>query len=129
MRKIIGALIAAILVEIAVFIVVGKLLGVLPTLLLIMLTSVIGALVAKKQGIESVRRLQTNLAEGNAPGVAIIDTFLIFAGGVLLVAPGFLTDLLGVSLILPYTRKLFKPAIYYWLRNKMKNGQMFIIHK
>lgn len=129
MRKIIGALIAAILVEIAVFITVGKMLGVLTTLSLIILTSVIGVLVAKKQGVESVRNLQTSLAEGNPPGVAIIDTFLIFVGGVLLVTPGFLTDLLGFSLILPFTRKLFKPAIYYWLRNKLKNGQMFIIHK
>lgn len=129
MRKLIGALIAAILVEIAVFITVGKMLGVFTTLLLIILTSVIGVLVAKKQGVESVRNLQTSLAEGNPPGVAIIDTFLIFVGGVLLVTPGFLTDFLGFSLIFPFTRKLFKPAIYYWLRNKLKNGQMFIIHK
>ncbi len=129
MRKIIGVFIAAILVEIALFIVVGKVLGVFNTLLFIILTSVIGILIAKKQGIQSVRNLQNSLSEGNPPGVAIIDTFLIFIGGVLLVAPGFLTDLLGFTLIIPFTRKLYKPAIYYWLKKKLKNGQVFIIHR
>ncbi|MFC7684389.1 FxsA family protein [Ureibacillus sp. GCM10028918] len=129
MRKLIGTFIATILIEIAIFIVVGKALGVFSTLVLIVLTSVIGILVAKKQGIQSFRNLQTSLSEGNPPGVAIIDTFLIFVGGILLVTPGFLTDLVGLTLIIPFTRKLYKPAIYYWLRKKMKNGQAFIIHR
>ncbi|QCR33243.1 FxsA family protein [Lysinibacillus sp. SGAir0095] len=129
MRKVLGVFIAAILVEIAMFIVVGKALGVFNTLLLIILTSVIGVIVAKKQGIQSVRNLQNSVSEGNPPGVAIIDTFLIFVGGVLLVTPGFLTDLIGFSLIIPFTRKLYKPVIYYWLRKKLKNGQAFIIHR
>lgn len=129
MRKVIGAIIASILIEIAIFIVVGKMLGVFNTLLLIILTSVIGVIVAKKQGLQSVRNLQNSLSEGTPPGVAIIDTFLIFVGGVLLVTPGFLTDLLGLTLIVPLTRKLYKPAIYYWLRSKLKNGQVLIIRK
>ena len=129
MRKVLGVFIAAILVEIAMFIVVGKALGVFNTLLLIILTSVIGVIVAKKQGIQSVRNLQNSVSEGNPPGVAIIDTFLIFVGGVLLVTPGFLTDFIGFSLIIPFTRKLYKPAIYYWLRKKLKSGQAFIIHR
>ncbi|MDI7740468.1 FxsA family protein [Lysinibacillus fusiformis] len=129
MRKIIGAFIAAILVEIAIFIVIGKVLGVFATLLFIILTSVIGVIVAKKQGIQSVRNMQNSLSEGNPPGVAIIDTFLIFIGGVLLVTPGFVTDLVGFTLIIPFTRKLYKPAIFYWLRNKLKNGQAIIIRR
>ncbi len=129
LRKIIGAFIAAILVEIAIFIVVGKVMGVFTTLLLIILTSVIGVIIAKKQGMQSVRNLQNSISEGNPPGVAIIDTFLIFVGGVLLVTPGFLTDLVGFTLIIPFTRKLYKPAIFYWLRKKLKNGQVFIVHR
>lgn len=129
MRKVIGAFIGAILVEIAIFILVGNRLGVFNTLLLIILTSTIGTIIAKKQGVQSVRNLQKSVSEGTPPGEAIIDTFLIFAGGVLLVTPGFLTDLIGLSLIIPFTRKLYKPVIYYWLRKKLKNGQVFIIHR
>lgn len=129
MRKVIGAFIAAVLVEIAVFILVGKELGVFNTLLFIIVTSVVGVLVAKKQGIQSVRNLQNSLSEKKPPGVAIIDTFLVFAGGVLLVIPGFLTDFVGFTLIIPFTRNLYKPAIFYWLRKKLKNGQAIIIHR
>ncbi|HWK24220.1 MAG TPA: FxsA family protein [Ureibacillus sp.] len=129
MRKIVGPFIVAILVEIAIFIVVGKVLGVFNTLLLIILTSVIGVIVTKKQGIQSVRNIQKSLSEGNPPGVALIDMFLIFIGGVLLITPGFITDIIGFTLIMPLTRKLYKPAIYYWLRKKMKNGQVFIINR
>lgn len=63
------------------------------------------------------------------PGVAMIDTFMIFVGGALLALPGFLTDILGFAFIFSFTRKLFKPMIYYWLRKKLKNGQVFIIHR
>lgn len=129
MRKIIGTFIFTILVEIAIFILVGKVIGVFNTLLFIIVTSLIGVLVLKKQGIQSVRNLQSCIAEGTPPGMALIHTFLIFVGGVLLVTPGFLTDLVGFTLILPFTRKLYLPAIFYWLRKKLKNGQVFIIHR
>lgn len=129
MRKIIGVFIAAILVEIAIFIVVGKVLGVFNTLLFIIVTSLIGVLVVKKQGIQSVHNLQNSLSEKKPPGLAIIEMFLIFVGGVLLVIPGFLSDLVGLSLIIPLTRKLYMPVIFYWLRKKLKNGQAFIIHR
>lgn len=124
-----GLFIALILVEIAIFIIVGKLIGVIPTLLLILLTSLAGVLVAKKQGMQSLQNMRNSMSSQVLPGVALIDTFLVFIGGALLATPGFLTDLLGFALIIPFTRKLFKPAIYYWLRKKMKNGQVFMIHR
>ncbi|RHW33472.1 FxsA family protein [Lysinibacillus yapensis] len=129
MRKIFGLLFATVLAEIAVFIIVGKMIGVFNTLLLILLTSVIGAIVAKKQGMQSLHNMRDNMSARILPGVALIDTFLIFLGGILLVTPGFITDFAGFALIIPFTRKLAKPAIYTWLRKKMKNGQLFMIHR
>lgn len=126
MRKILGTIIATVLIEIAIFILVGKAIGVLNTLILIILTSVIGIVIAKRQGIQSVKNIQKSVSSGEPPGVAMIDTFLIFVGGVLLVFPGFLTDLVGFSLVIPFTRKLYQPAIYYWLRRKLKNGHVNI---
>ncbi|MBM7606857.1 UPF0716 protein FxsA [Lysinibacillus composti] len=129
MRKIIVSLVAVILAEIATFIIVGNWLGVVNTLLLILLTSIVGIYVAKKQGVQSFQNMNQSIANGNPPGVAMIDTFLVFLGGVLLLFPGFLTDLLGFSLLFPITRKWFKPVIYNWIRNRMKNDQVIIINK
>ncbi|MFJ8237210.1 FxsA family protein [Ureibacillus sp. NPDC094379] len=129
MRKIIVSLVAVILAEIATFIIVGNWLGVINTLLLVLLTSIVGIYVAKKQGVQSFQNMNQSIANGNPPGVAMIDTFLIFIGGILLLIPGFLTDLLGFSLLFPFTRKWFKPAIYNWIRIKMKNDQVIIINK
>lgn len=121
--------IAMILIEIAIFIVVGKLIGVFNTLLLIILTSIIGAVVAKKQGMYSIQNMQTNIKQGEAPGPAMVDTFLIFIGGVLLVLPGFLTDVIGLSMLFSFSRKVYKPFIYKWLRKKMESGNVIIINK
>lgn len=129
MRKIIVSLVAVILAEIATFIIVGNWLGVINTLLLILLTSIVGIYVAKKQGVQSFQNMNQSIANGNPPGDAMIDTFLIFIGGILLLIPGFLTDLLGFSLLFPITRRWYKPAIYNWIRNKMKNDQVIIINK
>nr|WP_272914312.1 FxsA family protein [Ureibacillus xyleni] len=114
------------LLEITIFILAGKTIGILNTLFLIVLTSIIGIVVAKKQGIDSVQNMRISLSDGTPPGAAMIDTFLIFLGGTLLAVPGFLTDILGFMMVFPFTRKLFKPAIYNWLRKKLKSGQVYI---
>ena len=59
----------------------------------------------------------------------MIETFMMFVGGVLFVVPGFITDIIGLLLVTGITRNLFKPVIFYWLRKKMKNGQVVIVQK
>lgn len=129
MKKIMLGFILLLFAEIATFIIVGKAIGVLYTLLLIMLTSVIGFSIAKKKGTNSFQTIQTSIADGQPPGVAMIETFMIFVGGVLLVLPGFITDIIGLLMVTGITRTLFKPIIFYWLRKKMKNGQMIIVQR
>ncbi|SOC36567.1 FxsA family protein [Ureibacillus acetophenoni] len=129
MRKILFTLIAFILVEIALFILVGNLIGVFNTLLLIILTSIIGIAVSKKLGMKSVQNLQHSINQGEPPGPLMVDTFLIFVGGILLALPGFLTDVIGFTLIFSFTRKLYKPSIYKWLRKKMESGNVYIINR
>lgn len=129
MKKIMLSFILLLFAEIATFIIVGKAIGVLYTLLLIVLTSVIGFSIAKKKGTNSFQTIQTSIADGQPPGVAMIETFMIFVGGVLLVLPGFITDIIGLLMVTGITRTLFKPIIFYWLRKKMKNGQMIIVQR
>ena len=89
MRKIFLGFIVYALAELALLIVIGQNIGVLSTLLLIMATSIIGIYVMKNKGMNSVQNVKNTLARGEAPGAALVDTFLTFGGGLLLALPDF----------------------------------------
>jgi len=94
------------LAELAVIITVGKSIGVLTTLLLLLAFSLSGAWLAKREGLAAWRRLQFALAEGRVPGREVADGAIILLAGALLLTPGFLTDLVGLLLLVPLTRRL-----------------------
>lgn len=129
MKKLLWGFLALIFAEIAVFILIGKAIGVFYTLLLIVLTSVVGVMIAKKRGMKSYQDIQKSIQQGQPPGVAMIETFMIFVGGVLMVVPGFITDVIGLLFVLGITRNVFKPAIFYFLRKKMKSGNVIIVQR
>ncbi|MFY0519440.1 FxsA family protein [Lysinibacillus sp. UGB7] len=129
MRKVFLGFIVYALAELALLIVVGQNIGVLNTLLLIVATSVIGVYVAKNKGMNSVQKVKDTMARGEAPGPILINALLNFSGGVLLALPGFLTDLIGLLLLMPFSKKLFQPIVFYWIRKKMKKGQFIIVQK
>ncbi|MDM5299055.1 FxsA family protein [Bacillus pumilus] len=113
-------------VEISLFLLSSKMIGILPTMLLIVLTSALGAYFARRQGIEAFQKVQRDLQYGNMPGTTIIDGFCILAGGLLLLIPGFLSDVIGALLLIPITRKRVKPLFERWFRN-MSNRKRFTI--
>lgn len=115
--------------EIWLLIFSGKTLGVLVTILLIISTGVLGAWLAKYQGIEALRKAQQQMSYGQMPGDVIIDGLCILVGGVVLLTPGFITDALGFMLLIPTTRNLIKPFIYNTLRKMVDRGQFIIINK
>lgn len=129
MKKIFLSFIIYSLAELALLIGIGQKIGVFNTLLLIVATSIIGIYVAKNKGMNSVRKVKNSLAHGEAPGPAVIDTMLNFSGGLLLALPGFLTDIVGLLLLMPFTRKMFQPLVFFWMRKKMKNGQFIIVQR
>ena len=129
MKKFLFGLLALVFAEIAVFIVIGNAIGVFYTLLLITFTSIAGLLIAKKRGTKSIQDIQKSMQQGQPPAVAVIETFMIFVGGILLALPGFITDVLGLLFVSGITRNLFKPVIFYFLRKKMKRGQVIILQK
>ena len=92
------------LAELAVIVVIGKSLGVLATLLLLLVFSISGAWLAKREGLAAWRRFQLALAEGRVPTREVADGAMVLAAGALLLVPGFLTDLLGLVLLLPAAR-------------------------
>jgi UPF0716 protein FxsA len=94
--------------EIAALMAVGDLIGFLPTILALIAFSVAGAVLAKRQGIEIWRRFRRAISQGRIPSGEIVDGMLVLLGGALLLTPGFITDVLGVILLIPTSRSVIK---------------------
>ena len=94
------------LIEIYLLIQVGHVIGALPTILLVIATSILGAYLLKQQGLSTLARFQNNLRQGQLPATEIKEGVFILIGGLLLMTPGFFTDFLGLFFLLPPTRKL-----------------------
>ncbi|MFC0711625.1 FxsA family protein [Azorhizophilus paspali] len=94
------------LLELAVMIKVGSAIGVLPTLLLIVLGILVGGLVLRLAGVATAWRARERLARGELPEQEMLDGLLIAIGGGLLLLPGFVSDLLAIPCLLPFTRHL-----------------------
>ena len=105
----------------------GKTLGVWPTLFFIILTGVIGAYLAKKEGLQTIRRAQEQLRYGQIPGEAVLDGICILIGGTLLLTPGFITDIVGFLLLFPPTRVPFKFFMKNSFRKRINRGNIKII--
>jgi UPF0716 protein FxsA len=90
--------------ELYVIIQVGELIGVWPTLLLLLLDAIAGSWLLKHEGRSAWRRFNLALAERRIPGKEVADGFLVILGGALLIAPGFITDIFGALLLIPPTR-------------------------
>jgi UPF0716 protein FxsA len=97
--------------ELYVIIQVGEAIGVLPTLALLLLDALLGSLLLRHQGRGAWRRFNAALAERRFPGKEVADGLLIVVGGTLLLAPGFLTDIVGVFLLIPPTRALARSVL------------------
>ncbi len=100
--------------ELYVIIQVGELIGVVPTLLLLLLDAVVGSWLLKHQGRSAWRRFNQALAERRLPGKEVADGFLVVLGGALLIAPGFITDIFGVLFLLPPTRAVARRILRRW---------------
>lgn len=96
------------LAELYVLIQVGQAIGALPTIALLIADSVLGAALMRSQGRAAWIRLQAAIAEGRMPGREVIDGALVVFGGALLLTPGFLTDILGIVLLLAPTRAIVR---------------------
>src|SRR5437763_15231979 len=97
--------------ELYVIIQVGEAIGALPTIAILVADSIVGSLLLRTQGRGAWRRFRAALAEGRVPGREVLDGALVIFGGAFLITPGFITDALGVVLLLPPTRALVRRAL------------------
>lgn len=105
------ALVGLVVLELAVIIAVGRQVGVLWTLLALVLMSVLGLWLLRREGARAWRSLRDTARSGEMPSRQIADGILVLVGGVLLMLPGFVTDAIGIILVLPFTRPLARPML------------------
>ncbi len=105
---ILAALIVIPIVEIAVLIKVGGLLGVWPTVALVVATAMAGTVLLRLQGLATLFRVQASLREGRFPIAEVFDGMCLLVAGALLLTPGFVTDLLGLLLFVPALRVMLR---------------------
>ncbi|WP_455466166.1 FxsA family protein [Bartonella sp. B39] len=109
---------SALLIEIAGFIFVGKEIGILATLSLIILTTIAGSILLRIQGLSILKNIQRELIQGHTLENDIIDDTFIIIGAILLILPGFVSDILGILFLI----KPIRPVVWYLfssLSNKM----------
>ena len=99
------------IIELFVIIQVGEVIGVLPTIALLVADSILGAMLMRSQGRIAWGRFNAALAEGRIPHREVLDGALVIFGGALLLTPGFVTDVLGIILLLPPTRVLVRALV------------------
>ena len=100
--------------EIYVLIKIGGFIGALNTVLVIIITGILGAYLTRLQGIHTLYKIQANLRQGIIPTEELIDALIILSAGITLLTPGFLTDIAGLMLLVPRTRFYVKR----WLKKK-----------
>lgn len=114
------------ILELYVLIEAGNQVGVGPTIAMVIFTGIAGAYLARSQGFYLINRMQRDLNEGRVPAGEMLDGAMILAGGLLLLTPGFCTDLFGFCLLTPTTRIVFKGWLQRWLEKKIQRGEIHI---
>jgi UPF0716 protein FxsA len=111
------------IVELYLIVQVAGEVGVLNTIALLFLVSVVGAWLVRREGLGILRKAQEEMAQGRVPGRQLVDGLLVLFGGALMLTPGFATDALGLSLLFPPTRALLRAVASRWFGRRMANGQ------
>jgi UPF0716 protein FxsA len=112
-------------VELAVIITVGGQIGAFPTIGLLILVGVVGSWLCKREGLGVLRRMNVALNQGQLPTRELIDGGLILFAGALMITPGFLTDVVGILLLFPPSRAMFRTALVRRFKGRIERAVTF----
>ncbi len=115
------------IVELVLLIRLGQIVGLLPTLALVVATGVGGAILARAEGLRVLFAFQRELASGRIPGQALLDGISVLVGGAFLLTPGVLTDLAGFSLLLPLTRRWIQGRVRGRIQREIEAGSIRVV--
>ena len=117
------------LIELWVLLVVGSRIGWLPTIFLVVVTGVIGASLARAQGLQTIAAIQRDMAAGIMPAPRLMDGVMILLAGAMLITPGILTDVFGFLLLVPATRQIIRNYIRIKLEKKLQEGSVSFTYR
>jgi len=127
MGKLFLLLVAVPLVDLWLLLRVGQSIGFWPTLGLVVVAGAVGTLAVRVEGMRVLRAWQAALAAGRAPEEGVLSGVLVLLGAALLVTPGVVTDLVGLALLLPPTRRLAASLLGRWLRRQVASGRVRVV--
>jgi len=111
--------------ELYILIEVGKRIGSLTTISIIIFTGILGAYLVKNQGFMILKKIQNDLNDGIMPGDSLIQGAIILTGGILLLTPGFVTDTVGFIFLIPVSRNVIKKYLLKWLKGKIEKSNVY----
>ncbi len=115
------------LIELALLVEIGQRVGLAATVALVIATGVLGAWLARREGLRTLARLQQELQQGRMPAEPLLDGLMILVAGAVLLTPGLLTDLFGFSLLVPQARALMRRAVAKRLKQRFVPGDPKVI--
>jgi len=113
-------------IELVLLIQLGQVVGLWPTLALVVFTGVTGAAMARLEGIRVFVQFQSELASGKLPGQALLDGISVLIGGAFLLTPGILTDVVGFALLFPISRRWIQRRVRRGLEAGLKDGSIHV---
>ena len=106
-------------IELYVLLQIGATIGGAETILLVIITGILGARMAHREGLSVIRQIQEDAVNGVPPADKLVEGLMVLVGGILLVTPGVMTDFFGLSLIFPLTRRLMATRAKGLLKERM----------
>ena len=116
------------LVEMVILIEVGSRIGTLPTIFIVVITGIIGAALARSEGVGVIRRIYRETSQGILPADALMDGLIILIAGCLLITPGLLTDAAGFMFLVPSIRILIKEWSFNKIKDKIKGDHIEVYY-
>lgn len=111
------------IIELYLLIKIGGMIGALNTVLIILITASLGAYLAKSQGFRVLRELQEATSRGYMPGNELLHGLFVLIGSFALLTPGFLSDIIGLSMLIPQIREIYVGIAKGIIRKRIQNGQ------
>ncbi|HUF74666.1 MAG TPA: FxsA family protein [Longimicrobiales bacterium] len=115
------------ILELVLLIQLGQVVGLWPTLALVLITGVTGAALARLEGMRVLFQFRKELASGRLPGQALLDGISVLIGGAFLLTPGVLTDFAGFALLLPFTRRWIQRRVRKRLERSLRDGTIRVV--
>jgi UPF0716 protein FxsA len=116
------------LVEFYILIKIGTIIGAGATILIVLLTGILGGILAQAQGLRVIQQLMSDLGEGIFPAEPLWNGLFVLIGAVFLITPGLITDLLGFFCIIPFTREPIKKLVKKYIGHKLNQDGVVHIH-